>query len=412
MSMKKKIIFSLLAAAALTACSSDDATTGIDTQVAALTFEDSDVEIRLASAKSPSVSVTRASIESDENGLLEVDNIGVFLLGWQRMNVNPEETYPFTWQPGPVDAEGTPNFAIKLDNEETNAVKDGDVTRLNWANNAVYYYPVGQWYHYRFYGYFPRQTGANLISTTTQRKAIITIDGTQDVIWGRDTMTTVEDHEGGYTVPTYAYSTKFFRVSEENSQHLPVIAFKHLLTRLTFSVVAGPDAWGSTEEAKKMRVKKITLLNIPTVGTLTIADKENANNEGKIVFDWDDEDNLANLPLLAAGDRDFSNDDPSELPAVKDVEEKVGQGILIPVPDVNHQLYIRVQMTDEDGTAFEEVEYPFHLQKSDADFQLEANYSYNVRLRVYGPKRITVGATLKPWDETNENTTFNEREIN
>ncbi len=405
--MNKHILFSLLAAAALTACSSDDATTGIDTQVAALTFEDSDVEIRLSSGSG--ASLTRSSIESNAYGAFETNGIGVFMLGWQTMNVNPTEV-GLTWTPGAIATTGTPNFAIKLDNLEANAVMSDDATQTNieWATPATYYYPLGQWYNYRFYGYAPRVEGNNLISTSTQRQAVITIDGTNDVIWGRDDVTTAEDHAAGYTVPQYAYSSRFFRESAANAESLPNIPFKHLLARLTFSVIAGADAYGSTEEAVKMRIRSIKLLDIPTVGTLTIADRTNPANEGNIVFNWNE--NLADLPLLGANDYDFSNDDPSALPAVSLEETQVGQGILIPVPEAGHRFFIRVKMTDENGTEFDEVEYPFELEKLNPSYQLEANHSYNIRLVVRGPRKIEVRATLKNWEPV-ENV-FDDREIN
>lgn len=57
---------------------------------------------------------------------------------------------------------------------------------VKWDNiNDRYFYPVTQFYRYEFYGNYPYTT--DLIYTTTSVKANYTIDGTQDLLWGRAT---------------------------------------------------------------------------------------------------------------------------------------------------------------------------------------------------------------------------------
>lgn len=388
-----KFILSLTAALLLMACSSDEDLTAVQRLTPEAAFADSDVEIKLSSGSS---ATTRASVESDANGLFEADGVGIFLLAKDYLNINPSEA-PITWLPS--SNPNAPNFSIKLENVEANAIINGEhtATNLEWADGHTRFYPVGSWYSSKFYGYYPRVEDDHIIATATQRVAEMTIDGTQDIIWGRDTATSSE-----------AYSAFYFRMSQEKSAEIPRIDFKHKLMRLTFTVKAGQDPFGSTEEAKKMRVKRITLQNVPTVGYLTVADRTNPENEGTLTFDWSS--NLDDFVLLDDGDTPFNEDEPLSLPAVTDDATRVGQGFLIPVPEPGHRLTVKIKMTDVSGTNYTDVEWPFELELADGK-TLEAGKSYNVSFTVYGPREIHVSARLAQWEEGDADT-FNPRELN
>lgn len=393
--MKKVKFLSTLAASLLmlTACSSDEDLTA-PRLTAEQAFADSDVEIRLSSG---SKAVTRSSVESNSDGLFEAEGLGIFLLAKDYLNINPSEA-PINWARS-GNPTTSPNFSIKMDNVEANAVFNADTTATNieWTDGKTRYYPIGSWYSNRFYGYYPRVSDANITATTTQRVARMTIDGTQDIIWGRDHATAPE-----------AYSAYYFRMSQENEQEVPQIQFEHKLMRITFTVKAGADPYGSTSSARNMRVKSITLQNVPTVGYLTIADYANSENEGTLSFDWTS--NLGELKLLDVNDTPFNEADPQSLPAVTDEATKVGQGFLIPVPEVGHRLTVKIKMTDVSGTEFEDVEWPFELELAEGK-TLEAGKSYNIPFTVYGPRDIVVNAKLAQWEDGEEGT-FNPRELN
>lgn len=208
-------------------------------------------------------------------------------------------------------------------------------------------------------------------------EATIQINGTQDVIWGR----TNNNHDD-------AYSAKYFR-NPEHADETPGIEFEHKLMRMTFSIVPGPDAKGEYDAALTMGVKSIKVKDVPTQLNLVIADRNDATAEGKVTFDWDN--NLADFDLLDADDAPFGEDHWVQME-----ETRIGQGILLPVPDEqkdDQHYYVEIVLKDKEGNEFIS-EHPIELQSS----KYEAGKSYNVKMTINGPKLITLNATLKPWD--------------
>lgn len=341
------------------------------------------VEIRLSSGAAG----TRASLESDAAGLFEADGLGIFCLANGLLNVNPNEL-PIDWTPS---VGGNTNYSVWIDNLEANAVYEKNeadlavATNIVWTDGETRWYPVGNWYKYQFYGYYPRVGNGNLEANGTQRIANIPIDGTQDIIWGRTTST-----------DPLAYCAKYFRQADKGDD-IPAIAFRHVLMRLTFSCVPGEDAKGSIESALKMGVKSITIKAVPTTAQLVIADSETADNEGTVSYDWNN--NVADFLLKDSTDADFRDDH-----WVMETEMTLGQGILLPVPDASmaaagYRYLVEITLKDKDGNVFVS-EHPIELQNSKA---YEAGKSYNVKLTIHGPQEIYLNATLAPWEIDNDN---------
>ena len=355
--MKKNLwILGFAAASLMAGCSSnDDVLSSLQGQPDAdINAGNSNVEIRLAS----SAGGTRSSVESTADGLFEADGLGIFCLAKGVQGVNPAER-PIVW-----NGYDELDFSVWMDNIETNAEFNADTTatELNWVDGKKCFYPVANWYTYRFYGYYPR---------------VETINGTQDVIWGR----TNNNHDD-------AYSAKYFR-NPEHADETPGIEFEHKLMRMTFSIVPGPDAKGEYDAALTMGVKSIKVKDVPTQLNLVIADRNDATAEGKVTFDWDN--NLADFDLLDADDAPFGEDHWVQME-----ETRIGQGILLPVPDEqkdDQHYYVEIVLKDKEGNEFIS-EHPIELQSS----KYEAGKSYNVKMTINGPKLITLNATLKPWD--------------
>ena len=138
-----------------------------------------------------------------------------------------------------------------------------------------------------------------------------------------------------------------------------------------------------------MGVKSIKVKDVPTQLNLVIADRNDATAEGKVTFDWDN--NLADFDLLDADDAPFGEDHWVQME-----ETRIGQGILLPVPDEqkdDQHYYVEIVLKDKEGNEFIS-EHPIELQSS----KYEAGKSYNVKMTINGPKLITLNATLKPWD--------------
>lgn len=371
--MTNKVLasISLVGLAMLASCSSDNDLATPTISDINNTITNSNVEIRLSSGNAG----TRASIESDENGVFAQNGLGIYCLAKGNLSTNSYDL-PIVWD---TNNEAS-RYSIWMDNVKTNAVKsqDGQSTILNWADNAVRWYPTGNWHAYTFYGYYPHTT--DVITNGTQVIANLNIDGTQDVIWGKTTNDDVD-----------AYSAHYFR-KLEHSTEIPSLAFSHKLMRLTFSCKPGKDVHGSIEPAKKMGVKSIVIMGVPTRGSLIIADKNNAQNEGVLTFDQNSKSDLAL--------RD-NNDKPMTTTYwVMDDEREIGQGILVPVPEsADMHYYILVTMVDKDGNTFV-PEHPAMLDNGATPFV--AGKSYNVSLTIHGPREIDLNATLNKWIEDDE----------
>lgn len=375
--MKKQLLFMTMAAvAALSSCSTDEAPEmSVDVPVGM-----SEVPIRLSTG----VPGTRSSIESDENGLFEVDGLGIYALARTVMQVNPAPL-PISWA---GDAPGTKTYGVLLENLEANAVKNeqGTLTNIEFADGQTYYYPMGNWYTYGFYGYYPRTE--SIEATATSRVANITITGKEDVIYGK----AVSDE-------AYAYSARYFR-QEGNRDKVPAMQFEHKLMRLTFSAVPAPDIEGGSSyvSALNMKVMGVRVQGVPVEGKLVVADYTNPENDGKLTFNWDDTLAMRDLELLDANDQPLNPDNYyMELSDSVPMEKVIGQGILLPVPEQGsgYTYKVAVTLADRDGNVYE-CEYPQQLELSEGA-SFEAGKSYNVRMTINGPKVVAMTANLTQW---------------
>lgn len=377
--MKKHIFFSAAMLALLAACSSEE----MPQQTEVPPVKDSEVQIRLSSGVNP----TRASLESDQNGLFNAQNLGIFCLAKGNLGVNPTEL-PIDWTAGQDDTSDdnlTSAWSVRMDNVRSEARINADQTATDilWNDGVTRFYPLGNWHSYRFYGYAPYQ--ADITATSTQRAVDIPINGTQDIIWGRS-----------YNADTDAYSAKYFRKAGKQ-QEKAALPFQHKLMRITFTYEAGPDYEGSTstDAAKQVGIKSISINKVPSVAHLVIADRNDADNEGVVSYDWNN--NLANFYMLDANDQPLSEeywvDDPN--PTTQPLGIPIGQGILLPVPVTTDYKYtVSVQFKDRNGRAIGMAEHPIELRAGAA---FEAGHSYNVKLTVNGPKVIELTATLQGW---------------
>ena len=375
----------------LTGCSQSEDfaeySAGTDSEIT----EDTPMQINLAIGVTPSV-VAKSSVESEgSNNCFAADGIGLFMLAKSKTGVNAN-AQDVTWDP--ADTYGT--YGAWWDNLEANAtIEYEDVegtqvpkqTVLTYTNVDKYkdYYPTGNWYTYDFYAYYPRVT-SGLTQTATLRSVDFEINGTQDIIWGKASST-----------EEYAYSAKYFRM-QEHAEEVPNIAMNHKLFRLQFASKAGADAFGSKAGALTMGIKSITMYQIPTKGTLVIADSEDAANEGVLTFDWQSSA-LSDVEVKDAGDAPFTGFDDHRVDENETLD--VGQGIMLAVPeDGSEYIYkVNVVLQDEFGTEYP-AEHPIELRPATGKF--EAGKSYRVVMTINGPKIIDVTLSLTPWDTATE----------
>ena len=230
---KYLFILGLVGTALISACSADDLTTVLSPEeeeaIVVEAGKDSDVPITLGVGVGRAM--TRTPIESDVNSLFNTPDaqyfgVSCFATGIQdgapKIGKIPTSDENIKWSPAYFT---TYPYANWLDNVPAKVASDGtksvitflDASTLPTETNKVYYYPFGNWYHYDFFAYYPRQA----IVTTIAKSSYVdfTITGKEDLIWGKTT-----------PPATDAFSSKYFR--ENPLAEIPQFTFNHLLTQL------------------------------------------------------------------------------------------------------------------------------------------------------------------------------------
>ena len=298
-------ILGLVVMAFVSGCTSDDLTMAISPEEErALIVEasqDSDVPITLGVGSSHGV--TRKPIESGVGDIFSTEEgkyLGVFCLatGTQSNVANiPSEISANKWVKD--DATG---LLVRLSNVPAK-VEDGDVKFVDPANTSNpmhYYYPMINWMTYNFYAYYPRENDSNIKFTTGGSGALvryITINGSQDVIWGKahpETAVPVSDTEIDDADP---YCAKYTRLKKAEGaaidDYYPKLEFKHLLAQFKFSVEPeNAAAWTAISTAGGMSITNIYVSNAISNLQLIVANKANPGTEGTLSKKDDTTENL------------------------------------------------------------------------------------------------------------------------
>lgn len=441
----KFLILGLAVVSVLSSCTSDDilAQDDFESEVMDTTnvvVKSSDYEIRLSN--NGGSNSMRAILESDENKLFSTvgldGNMGIFCLSYKTMSTSAP---PLNWDHSNTN---TKKYNAWLNNVEANARiedveiegKSTQITRIRWSNNGTiddekkYYYPMGGWYQYALYGYYPRVDDNQITLLSSSAVAKMTIDGTQDVIWGKTEITDAQEAD-------YAYSAKYFYTKDgEHAEEIPNLEMKHALTRLRFKVVAGARySDEETVEKQGIKILDVSVVDVQPTINLTIAQRGAGATEGAVsptgttttdfyLHDANEGTGVSYNPptggsrtsLLVPGEKDRyrildSHDDenPLYLGAVlvhdddSGKELPTGDGIMLPPKGAYATAgtySIRVTMTDNTGEIFEHVE-PIALEKPGEGFL--AGKAYWVQIKVNARKEITLQATLAPWEESGNN---------
>jgi hypothetical protein len=335
-------------------------------------------------------------VESDANGLFNItgnDKLGIFMLATNKKNMNPTED-DINWT-----ASGEDQWSVWIANDSAHAVINGAVTDIRWAKTGQkYYYPIGNWYSYRFYGYYPRVETINYADD--QVSADFTgLDGTKDVIWGRS----LGADPNGTADEQCRYSAQYFRKAGFSDKY-PSLNLSHKMMRIQFYVQGVEDEDAEVghkyDEANKMMVDTIEVLNVPTTAHLIIADRFTEGNNGKISYDW--MNNLANIGILGTDDGDF---DKAASQVNNDDLIAIGQPMLLPVLDADAaavgitKYMVNVTLRNTADEVFK-AERPLDLV---APNEFEAGKTYKVVLQIAGPKVVGMKATLAPWNPAADN---------
>lgn len=364
-----KTVLLLGASAFMCACSNDDV---LAPDSIAGAFEPSEVDIQLGGANVSIIS--RAPIFDDGSGTIK--NLAVWCLAKDAMqeNLAPQDIKWFGGLP-------ENNTCCIMNNVKSNIIAN----TVKWDDvNARYFYPVSQFYRYEFYANYPYTT--DISYTPTSVAANYTIDGTQDLIWGRAT-----------SDAPYAWSAKYFRANGgQTEENRPGLKLEHLLTRLVFHIQPGakvdiPDA--SEEEldftsASLMMVDSLQICNAYTKLTINVADYNNLDmGIGNRVVRTN-----STTDTLYLKDSNGAIVNPIQVPALPSLKTQWGESIMLFPSD---QYIVRIVLHDTVGRKYVS-EIPLTLTNQPAGF--ERGKSYNITITVHGATEVALGAQLSPWE--------------
>lgn len=348
--MKKSLLLAMSAIALLSSCNSDDIAT-----------PENDVLVVLG-AQSPTIT-TRSSIDNNPAG--NNNWIGLTELGIYGLDKNTDWT---------TAKASDPNVRL-IDNEKSTIQMNNGSQSVSWSSGINYVYPLSNDYKFTFFGYHPYVN----TPTVTSDKVVCTytLTGTQDIIWAE---------AWALDLPTgfEGFNAKYIRKGGSN----PSFNFKHLLSRFTFSVLAGGEDEKSRGDAAKLKVKYIRITDVRNNATLVIADKVEAN-AGKLTFGVQ----TGNFELCDKNDSPVTDIQPA-YPAAR-----AGESIMVPAsPDITaYEVEIRIE--DETGTR--SATSTLKIEKADKS-AFAAGDSHNVKLTVYGLTDILISASLTEWSDKEE----------
>lgn len=276
---KYLFILGLVGTALISACSADDLTTVLSPDEEAIVVEagkDSDVPIALGARTGRGM--TRAPLDPVGAGNFKTPDgqfIGVFCLAGGRQTGAPSvvpndnsiywNTHPYaTWMdnvPATVSSSGVVEF------------KDSTTLSEPTPTDKTLYYPFGNWYHYDFFAYYPRQAGKYVWVGQRRVDVDFTIDGSQDIIVGKALGSEKTAIDG-----VKAYSAKYMR----HGGGIPSFSFnEHKLAQLVFYVKPYEGKAGDLHD-KRAQLTGLTIKNVYNKLVLYAASK--GANYGNLII--------------------------------------------------------------------------------------------------------------------------------
>lgn len=283
------------------------------------------------------------------------------------------------------------------DNAKFNAPTAASTGLATAADHSVKYYPTQSSFDFWGYRLDDAIQGEPAVSDDgTKQEVGFELNGSQDIMVGKAT----PDEED---LAKCADETKIYSAYAARRDVQPDIVFKHLLSRLVFSVTGGnQDACNDTYGVK---VTGITVKSKYT-GKLIVAYTPDAEVTNELVptedvtdlelmqrADADTQGNNNLIPLVAKGPE-------WDVDADKAKKTNIGEAILA-VPADQYELTIKLKQlvkTQTDPAAEAEKTFSYNdVIKLADDKVFEAGYSYNVNITVYGLSEIKINTTLTPW---------------
>lgn len=374
------MLFATLTIGMLASCSKDSGS-GID---GTDPVEDTPMEINLG--------VKQAVLKTENTKTRGIGGIGD-LDGAQNV-WNGETLYIYAISSEPLDVVPT--------NEKATAPSGSTSDAITWADNTKHFY-YGGTSIYTFYGYHidnattdgadPAPTG----DATTGYSIPFKIDGTQDLMVAA-TDRTKDIEASSKKDELTGKEANLYSAWSARRAVTPNLVFKHLLSRLKFTVKAGNDE----TVAAKVSVNKIVVYS-KSEGTLVVVPStDNTTTQGLI--------NITDLPADLTDVTPFElkqkpTDGTKELIPLTEVEATskdtslpIGESMLV-IPADTYQMVVttsqEVNGNPQTSTNVAILKEPDGVKGA----TFEAGNIYTINIIVYGLKEIEVNATLTAWKD-------------
>lgn len=422
--MKEKIYLLLvvIASSFLAGCSSDSETFSIKGESL------SETPILLQSDSRFFSVNTRASIDT----IQDIDTLGVFCVAREKTGIHgSDEASDVNWMQ--ILENTHENYGFTTNGIYWNNVKfrPGETTDGRTKLEAlegedfVGFYPVTNWYGYDFYAYYPYKDG--YIQASDSLAVDFTIDGTNDIIWGRSNK----------VADPYAYSARY--IKSMNNKNVPM-TLKHCTTQFRFFLLPAADGSGKVvqpEKVKNLSIKEIKLLDVHSNIRMTLAKLNSDESAGAVYpigvettdFILKDKvgsaisdspipvpyntvirrDTINDINILAdsisddiiSGDSISGDSISGDSIKIEEYEEimtdtvRIGDCIMV-YPGCS-EYYMSMCMCDTDNPENEyRSEKRISIKTSDSSV-FKPGYIYNIYITVNGVTFVSMDATLQEW---------------
>ena len=350
--MRKGLFLSIVALAALSSCSQEDNINNINEELVP-------IEIGTSNEIVAEQVLSRAPLDKWSN-----TTVGLFALGKNSENwiVDEKVDEPSVlWNNVTGTITGEANTSISVDIDD----------------NALKYYPKKSTIQYSFYGYYPTVKDLPGLTTAVNNNNVVanyTIDGSQDIIWGKAVAEDVADVPG--------YSAEYFR---QEGAEIPEIEFNHKLTQLVFQFKREIRF----EPGQTIKVDRIEVYNTPNKLTLTIAERgKDASFIGNLTPVEGSESTLS-VNIAAESDNSITASDNAKI---------VGEPIMLYSGTNTLKFDGGIVLVDGNGSQMTKDPIPFTVTLGGTD-AFEQGASYKVEFTIADLKPIYVNAKLIPWKD-------------
>lgn len=388
---KTNILFACaIALLGMSSCNNDSA--AVTPSIEGIT-EDIDTG-RVEIAFGSTTATTRADATLTNIDEIPLGQVGVYGVARSATDLNMSPG-PIKWFPTDPIPAGQQTCCV-LKNTEAGRFQRTDGTgAYELLFDKKYYYPITNFYRYEFFAYHPRvDNSAVTYSSSDEVTAWFNVNGYTDVLWGHL-----------YSDETDAFSAKWVRNRRSAGlDTIPELKLYHQLLRLEF--FATPGSPEEIRDLGNVAVKSIQVIETPTRMRMKL-----------LAHDWDEtkyaqilqKTQLGTVTVYEDG-RTFGELQPVPIPLTMGQEVRVGSDIML-IPMNTYTLRIVLQRDLGNGQIEEfQSEYPLQIGQGNGNpnlsTELQAGYTYRVRLRVHTPVKIELNSTIEDWETDPENNPY------